>query len=199
MGMLRETAEARLKTIEAHVRSENLHNLDAVMATLGQDARYDDEPWGEHRQGRVAVRSYYEDLLRALPDLRIEVKKTHVTEENTILELEISGTHMGPWRGVAGTGRSVRFPLCAVYSFDSENKLAGERIYYDRATPLGQIGLFHEPSRGLGRIATVLSHPLTMGRAFARMLGRRNTACGATSGVTGTAADPPEKRRAAEP
>ena len=25
------------------------------------------------------------------------------------------------------------------------NRLAGERIYYDRATPLEQVGVFHHP------------------------------------------------------
>jgi hypothetical protein len=42
--------------------------------------------------------------------------------------------------------------------------VAGERIYYDRGTVLDQLGLFHEPVRGLGRAITVLSRPLTIAR-----------------------------------
>ena len=48
------------------------------------------------------------------------------------------------------------------------NRLAGEKIYYDRATVLRQLGVFHEPESWRGRIATVLAHPLTMARIVAR-------------------------------
>jgi steroid delta-isomerase-like uncharacterized protein len=170
MDLQSEIVKLRIKAVEDHIKSENLHDLDAIMGTFGHDARYDDEPWGEHHQGRGRVQSYYDDLIRAVPDLNIDVKTRHVTDENIILEVEISGTHKGLWRGAPGTGRRICFALCAIYSFDSQSKLAGERIYYDRATVLRQIGLFHEPVSFLGRLTTVLSHPVTMIRAGGRTL-----------------------------
>lgn len=168
-----EALRARMELVERHVRSENLHDFEAIMETFGDGARYDDEPWGDHRVGRDGVRSYYEELIRALPDLRIDVQRRHVSDDHVILEVEISGTHEGEWRGLHGTGRSVRFPLCAVYSFDDEQKLAGEKIYYDRATSLSQVGLFHDPGTLLGQITTPLFHPITIVRALARNLLRR--------------------------
>jgi steroid delta-isomerase-like uncharacterized protein len=163
-----ERARARTAIVEEHIRGENRHDLDAMMATFGKDARYDDEPWGDHRTGRDGVRSYYTELLRALPDLAIEVKDRHVASGSIVLEVTIRGTHLGAWRGLPATGRPMEFPLCAVYTFDADDKLAGERIYYDRGAVLGQLGLFHEPVRGLGRVATVLTHPLTIARAYLR-------------------------------
>jgi hypothetical protein len=62
----------------------------------------------------------------------------------------------------------VRFPLCGVFTFDEENRLAGERIYYDRAAILRQLGVFHEPATMVGRVLTVLTHPLTIVRAYVR-------------------------------
>ncbi len=168
-----ETLRARIELVKRHVRSENLHDLEAIMETFGEAARYDDEPWGDHRVGRAEVRSYYEGLIRALPDLRIDVQRTHVSDEHVILEVEIMGTQEGKWRGLPGTGRSVRFPLCAVYSFDDEQKLAGEKIYYDRATSLSQVGLFHDPGTLLGQITTPIFHPITVVRAVVRNLLRR--------------------------
>ena len=58
---------ARTVIVDEHVRCENLHDIDAVMATFGTSARYDDEPWRDHRIGRDQVRSYYTELVRALP------------------------------------------------------------------------------------------------------------------------------------
>ena len=80
----------------------------------------------------------------------------------------IRGTHLGPWRGLPATGRKLEFPLCGIYTFDSDDRLAGERIYYDRGIVLGQLGLFREPLRGLGRIVTALSHPVTIARTYLR-------------------------------
>ena len=167
-----ERLEKRMAVVEEHVRCENRHDLEAVMATFGADARYDDEPWVDRRAGRDAVRSYYAELLRALPDLAIEVKQRHASAESVVLEVIIRGTHRGPWRGLPATGRRVEFPLCGVFGFDADDRLASERIYYDRGLVLGQLGLFHEPSRGLGRVATALSHPITIARAYLRRSAR---------------------------
>jgi len=73
--------------------------------------------------------------MNAMPDLEIEVQRRHVTDDAILLEVMIRGTHLGKWRGLPATGRRVEFPLCGVYTFDSENRLAGEKIYYDRRKP----------------------------------------------------------------
>ena len=171
---LLEKERARTAVVDEHIRCENRHDLDAMMATFGLDARYDDEPWGDHRTGRDGVRSYYTEIMRALPDLAIEVKHRHVASESIVLEVTIRGTHLGPWRGLPATDRRLQFPLCAVYTFDADDKLAGERIYYDRGAVLSQLGLFHEPVRGLGRVVTVLSHPVTIARAYLRRPSRNS-------------------------
>ena len=138
------------------------------MATFGPGAWYDDEPWGEHHDGRDAVHRYYQDLLTSLPDLRIDITHAIAAEDAVVLEVRINGTHLGTWRGLPATGRRVSFPLCGVFAFDAEGRLAGERIYYDRADVLRQVGLFHDPQSLLGRIETLLAHPVTVARAYAR-------------------------------
>lgn len=165
--------ETQLAIVEEHIRQENQHDLEGIMATFGEDAWYTDKPWDEHHKGHDSVRTYYEELLQAVPDLYIDVQQRYVTDERVILEVIISGTQTGPWRGLPGTGRRIEFPLCAVYTFDDQTTLAGERIYYDRATVLRQLGIFHDPDRGLGRALMPLTHPITIGRAVMRAIRRR--------------------------
>jgi hypothetical protein len=98
-----------------------------------------------------------------------------VAAESVVLEVTIRGTHLGAWRGLPATGRRLEFPLCGVFAFDHDDRLAGERIYYDRGVVLGQLGLFHEPSGWLGRVVTALSHPLTIARACLRYCHRAPT------------------------
>jgi steroid delta-isomerase-like uncharacterized protein len=156
--------------VEQHVRLENAHDLEGVLGTFGETARYDDEAWGEHYDGRNGVRTFYEQIMRALPDLEIEIVRPHVSGDAILLEVIIRGTHLGAWRGLLPTGRRVEFPLCGVYTFDADDRLAGERIYYDRATVLRELGVFHEPQSMLGQIATLATHPATIMRAVARKL-----------------------------
>lgn len=167
---LTDKSRAQLALVEEHVRRENAHDLPGIMATFGHGARYDDEPWGEHHEGRDAVQGYYEDLLTSLPDLRIDITHALVAEDGVALEVRISGTHLGAWRGLPATGRRVAFPLCGLFTFDAAGKLAGERIYYDRASVLRQVGLFHDPQSLLGRLEALIAHPVTLARAYARRL-----------------------------
>lgn len=166
-----ERMRARMAIVEEHIRRENRHDLDAIMATFGANARYDDEPWDDHRTGCHDVRSYYEELLTALPDLAIAMKRHHVALSSVVVEVTIKATHRGAWRGLPSTGRRLEFPLCGIFEFDADDRLAGERIYYDRGVVLAQLGLFHEPMRGLGRVMTALSHPVTIARAYLRWSG----------------------------
>jgi steroid delta-isomerase-like uncharacterized protein len=164
---------ARIEIVERHVRLENEHDLEGVLRTFGEAAKYDDEPWDEHYEGRNGVRQFYEQLMKALPDLEIQVQRRHVTDDAILLEVVIRGTHLGGWRGLPATGRRVEFPLCGVYTFDASDRLAGEKIYYDRGTVLRQLGVFHEPQTALGQILTFVTDPWTVLRAFGRALLRR--------------------------
>ena len=161
---------ARIAIVEQHIRLENQHDLEGVLRTFGDSARYDDEPWDEHYTGRSGVRIFYQQLMKALPDLEIDVQRRHVTDDAILVEVKIRGTHLGAWRGLPATGRRIEFPLCGVYTFDAEDRLAGEKIYYDRGTVLRQLGIFHEPQSVLGQISILATHPATVARALARKL-----------------------------
>ncbi len=163
----------RLQRVEEHVCLENAHDLDGLMSTFGSNGFYDDEPWAEHHQGLDAVRSYYEGLLRAAPDFQIKVKRHHLTEDGVVLEVQLTGTHSGAWRGLPATGRRFSFPLCAFFTFDEGDRLAGERIYYDRATVLQQMGVLSDPTSLKGRLGALLLHPITVLRAFLGIRSRR--------------------------
>ena len=169
-GTQTDKRSARMAVVEQHVGYENAHDLDGVLGTFGNTAHYDDEAWGEHYEGAGGVREFYEQLMKALPDLKIEIQKQHVSDDSVVLEVMIRGTHLGPWRGLPATGRRVDLPLCGVYTFDSDDRLSGEKIYYDRGTVLRQLGVFHEPQSILGQLCTLATHPITIARAMARKL-----------------------------
>lgn len=170
---MNDRQSARIAIVEQHIRFENEHDLEGVLGTFGETARYDDEPWDQHYTGRDGVRLFYQQLMNALPDIEIKMQRRHVAEDAILVELVIRGTHLGGWRGLPATGRQVEFPLCGVYTFDADDRLAGERIYYDRGSVLRQLGVFHEPQSVLGQIGILATHPITIARAVVRKLLRK--------------------------
>jgi cytochrome P450 len=58
--------------------------------------------------------------------------------------------------------------MVIVFPFDGDRML-GERLYFDLATPLRQLGVARDPSTTAGRVATALNHPVTVGRALLRV------------------------------
>src|SRR6201999_1301553 len=98
----------------------------------------------------------------------IEIVRRHVADETIILEVIIRGTHQGAWRGLPATGRHLEIPLCGVYTFCADDRLEGERIYYDRAMIFRQLGVFHEPQTALGDLSVLLTHPVTIAKALLR-------------------------------
>jgi hypothetical protein len=57
--------------------------------------------------------------------------------------------------------------MVAVFVFEGDG-IVCERVYFDSATILRQLGVAHDPLTLRGRVATVLNHPLTIGAALLR-------------------------------
>ena len=58
-------------------------------------------------------------------------------------------------------------------SSSRERRLVCERVYYDTATVLQQLGIARDPDSLTGRLETAASHPLTISRSLLRrVIGR---------------------------
>jgi hypothetical protein len=117
--------QARLATVEEHVRGENARDMDAIMDTFADsdDAAvvYNGIPTTGHRK----IRRSYEIRLNALPDFRFEVTKRHFSADALIAEHVLHFTNK--------QGQPVGVPMCIIYCFDEAGKLIEERVYIDEA------------------------------------------------------------------
>lgn len=165
---------ARNKLVDEHVKAEVDHDLDAIMRTWGANPWFEDVPFGEKWYGRDEIHKHYKELLGAFPDLNIEEHKRRVTDEFVILEVTVSGTHLGGGGGLPALGRRMESRVCALYSFDDEGMLNLERTYYDNATIFDQLGIYQDPRRPLGKVMAVLTPPFTIVRTLVRRGLRRS-------------------------
>ncbi len=115
--------QARLTTVEDHVRGENARDLDVIMDTFGDSDNvavvYNGIPTTGHRK----IRRSYDVRLNALPDFRFIVKQRHFTPESLIAEHLLCFTNP--------QGQPVEVPMCIIYCFNEAGKLSEERIYID--------------------------------------------------------------------
>ena len=84
-----------------------------------------------------------------------------------LVEAVVRGTHRGPLRSLPPTGREFELPILAIFVFDG-NKLTCERVYFDQTTVLRQLGIARDPLSLTGRLQTLVTHPLTIGRGVVR-------------------------------
>ncbi len=133
---LRERREA---LVVEHMESENDHDFEITMRTFGHP-RYEIIPTGDVFDGDEAVRRYFEDTRTAFPDQRNELIALHHTDAGVIVEFELKGTHKGPLRGIPATGKEFTCRTVAFFLFEGDS-LVCERVYFDAATILSQLGL----------------------------------------------------------
>ena len=159
-----------------HMESENRQDFEVTLGTFSHP-RYEIVPTGEVYDGREEVARYYATSRAAFPDQRNELIAMHHIDDGVVVEFDLLGTHLGRLRALAPTGRAFRCRMTAFFMFDDE-RIVCERVYFDQATILRQLGLAHDPTSVAGRISTLLSHPLTVGRALLRATVSRGAARG---------------------
>jgi carboxymethylenebutenolidase len=106
-------------------------------------------PMGPGVRGYAAVRAYYRDIfIPSWPDdLQTKLVNRIMGEDQLVDELHMVFTHdrAMEWLlpGVAPTHRTIEMDVVAVVQF-RDGKLAGERIYWDQAAVLRQVGLLQQ-------------------------------------------------------
>ena len=134
-----ELRERRERLVREHMESENRHEFDVTMATF-HHPRYEIVPTGEVHDGEEAVAAYFAESRAAFPDQRNETIALHHANDAVIVEFWLRGTHEGELRGIPPTGRAFEVRSVAFFLFD-EDRLVSERVYFDTATILGQLGI----------------------------------------------------------
>lgn len=125
--------------VREHMESENHHDFETTLDTFGHP-RYEIIPTGDVFDGEEEVRRYFADSRAAFPDQRNELIALHNTDAGVIVEFDLKGTHQGPLRGIPATGREFTCRTVAFFLFEGED-LVCERVYFDAATILSQLGL----------------------------------------------------------
>lgn len=131
----------------AHLDGEfSIKDVDATLATMTEDAYVNHVPVSTGGRGKDELRVFYRDVfIPSWPeDLKMTAINRIVGDDQLVDELHLEFTHSREMNwflpNVAATNRHISIDLVVVVQFEND-KIKAERIYWDQASVLRQVGL----------------------------------------------------------
>ena len=135
--------ETMQRILEEHVDAENAHDRDRVLATYVESgAEFVDVPSGRTFVDDDEIIGNYTHLWDGFPGLVRRIERWTFGDNAVVIELTLTGTQDGPYRGMPATGKQLELPIIAHFEFDpASGRIMRETAYYDTLTFMRQLGL----------------------------------------------------------
>jgi steroid delta-isomerase-like uncharacterized protein len=126
----------------AYIDAWNSHDIEAIVFAVAEQFIYDERPMTMTTPicGRQAFREYLKTVLKMFPDLRIQTMLCDTGLSVAVAESVMSGTYAGATVVPLGRGRRISARVACVFEV-AGGWLVHERLYWDRANFMRQLGL----------------------------------------------------------
>jgi carboxymethylenebutenolidase len=162
---------------EEHLRTEfSAHSADEAIATMASNPLVNQVPVMIGGDGKEELHHFYAKhfLPQIPPDTEMVPVSRTIGQGRVVEEMIFRFTHIIPmdWMlpGIAPTGKRVEIALLVVVQFDGD-KLAHERLYWDQASVLVQLGLLQPeglPVVGAEAARSVLDRNIRLNKLIRR-------------------------------
>jgi carboxymethylenebutenolidase len=140
------TAEENVRLWLAHLAGEFSHrDVEESLATMAANASVCHVPTGSGGTGKDSLRRYYRDeFIPSIPEDWTHTLKNRLATEHGVAEearLRFHHTKQMDWflPGIPATGKLIEIDIVVFIDFH-DGLMAAERIYWDQASVLRQIG-----------------------------------------------------------
>jgi predicted ester cyclase len=114
-----------------HSISEDNRDIAGLMSTLTEDCVYELVQTGHRWEGKEGATRFYMELLGAFPDIVFDLSDIVIGPQGVFEMADVTGTHQGPWLGVAPTGDRIEFKVVIFFPWDPEARLfKGEKVWF---------------------------------------------------------------------
>jgi len=166
MTVSEELRVARERICLEHMTAENAHEFERCIGAFSEP-RYEIVATAEVYDGPAEVGRLLKENLTAFPDFHFDAETIHHADDALVVEGTFRGTHLGQWRALPATGKKVEVSLLIIFRFEGE-RMTCERVFFDLNSFLMQMGVAWDPNSTMGKVTTVLTHPLTIASALLR-------------------------------
>jgi steroid delta-isomerase-like uncharacterized protein len=140
--MAGETVTEAERVWGAYIDAWNNYDIDAIVDVVAEQFVYDERPMTMSApiHGRPAFRQYLKSVFKMFPDLRIQTTLCDTGSSVAVAESLMSGTYAGRAGIRLGRGRQISARVACVLEV-ADGWLTHERLYWDRANTMRQLGL----------------------------------------------------------
>jgi len=136
--------QSLIDAAKAPVDAYGKKDWDAVKASFGPGALYEEVATHRKMQGVDKIIAVWQGWATALPDSKATFHRALVSGNTVVLEVTWKGTHKGPLQTPGGqikaTGKTVELPACMIIEI-GDGKATSMRQYFDMSTLLQQLGI----------------------------------------------------------
>jgi steroid delta-isomerase-like uncharacterized protein len=133
-----------IEYVKKQIAALNARDLEGYLTRIDESYVGQSETAPGPIQGREGVRQNLEGILRAFPDLRIDVEQIIASGDSVVARIRMTATHKGSFAGIAPTNKSIVLEACNVVEIRSGKAVHG-RLYADNATLFQQLGALSLP------------------------------------------------------
>src|SRR6267378_6575296 len=133
------SSPAKALVLRQHAEVWSRGNLAAIDEIYAADF-VGHHPGAPDWNGRDGVKEVVTAVRQAFPDFAESVDEVLVDGDRVVTRFRASGTHGGPWRGVAATGRSIDVAEMAIFRV-SDGQIAEKWGLIDRLGMVEQLGV----------------------------------------------------------
>jgi len=121
---------------EKWIAAWNSHDPEKMLSAFTSDVFYEDVAFGEVSHGSIELRKFAASEYEAVPDLKLELLRTSVSNGRGTIEWTFSGTD----KDIFKTGK--KFSVRGVSVIDvKDGKISRSLDFYDAATIMRQVGV----------------------------------------------------------
>ena len=128
-------------TVE-HVEAENVIDAGRVLGTYSRvSPSFEDVAASTRYSGGEEIIAEYRNVWDGFPNLKRDITRWTFGINSAVIEVTVSGSHEGLFRGLPASGREISLRGIAHFQFDSEGRIEKETVYYDSLTLMRQLGI----------------------------------------------------------
>lgn len=134
-------AQDIMSILQPYVEGWAARDINLILDSVTEDFVFDERPMTmtEPVQNKQQFQEYLTKLFAAFPDFTLTAENVAMGEGQAWAEWTMSGTHQGEFLGIPPTNRRIEVRGASVF-LAREGKVAQERLYWDTAHLLRQLG-----------------------------------------------------------
>jgi len=118
----------------------NAGDIDGFGRQLADDFVEHDETPGIPPT-KAGVVQYFQIMIRAFPDLRMDVQDVIASGDKAVARLKVTGTHQGEFMGIPATGKSAAVNLIDITRFGDDGLAREHWGVVDQLALMQQLGV----------------------------------------------------------